>query len=80
MSEEFERTLRQCLSRAYTHKQNEQKEVDVVLMEAMADEIMTMLDKELPETVVLAYESFPKNKTVTDLLDSLIIRQGKRWR
>jgi hypothetical protein len=80
VSENIETKIRECLARAYTTKDNSSKEVDVTLMEAMAEEVMNMLDKPLPETVVLAYESFPSGKSVADLLDALIIREGKKWR
>jgi len=78
MSDTIESRVQQCLARGYGTKSNEKKEVDVTLMQAMTDEIMQMLDKPLPETVVLAYEHFPAGSTIADLLDNLIIREGKR--
>lgn len=63
----------ECLARAYTYIGNESKALDATLIESMAEELMVMFDKELPETVILAYENFPKNKsTITDLLNTLL--------
>ena len=68
-----EQLILQCLARAYTYIANEKKELDVTLIEAMAEELMIVLDKELPETVVLGYQNFPKNKaTISELLDVLL--------
>lgn len=68
-----EQKILECLARAYTYIQNEKKELDVTLINAMAEELMIMLDKELPKTVVLAYDNFPKGKTtISELLDELL--------
>jgi len=80
MSENIEKLIAECLTRGYKHDANKDKEMDIALVVAMAEEVMIMLDKSLPETVVLAYESFPSGKTVADLLDALIVREGKKWR
>jgi hypothetical protein len=80
VSENIEKLITECIARGYTHDSNKDKEVDISLIVAMAEEVMNMLDKPLPETVVLAYESFPSGKSVADLLDALIIREGKKWR
>ena len=74
---DIETKIRECLAKGFKEKG---KDLDIGLIEAMSEEIMIVLDKPLPETVVLAYESFPKNKTVADLLDALITREGKKWR
>lgn len=74
---ELEAKIKDCLAKAYKETG---KEIDFSLIESMSDEIMNLLDKPLPETVVLAYESFPKGKTASDLLDALIVRDGRKWR
>lgn len=75
MSAEFEAKLQECIAKGFKESG---KELDISLLGAINEEIMMMLDKELPETVVLAYESFTKGNTVTDLLDNLIVREGNR--
>lgn len=71
--EPLEAKITQCLARGYGHIANDSKTLDPTLVEAMAEELMIMFDKELPTTVTLKYENFAKNKsTVTDLLNSLL--------
>ena len=71
--DKLEQEILGCLARGYTYITNEKKELDVALINAMAEELMTLFDKELPETVILAFNNFPKNKsTITDLLNELL--------
>jgi hypothetical protein len=75
----LETEILECLARGYTYVANEQKKLDVELINAMAEELMKLFDKELPETVILAFENFPMDKsTVTDLLDALLNVKKRR--
>ena len=68
-----EQKILECLARGYTYIANEKKEVDIKLIEAMAEELMIILDKELPQTVTLKYDNFQKGKTtISELLDHLL--------
>lgn len=79
-SENIESLIGGCLARGYTHSSNTNKEVDVVLIESMTQEVMRMLRKPLPETVILTFETFASDKTTADLLEAIIVRDGKRKR
>jgi len=41
-----EQKILECLARAYTYIGNSSKELDATLIEAMAEELMIMLDKD----------------------------------
>lgn len=75
----LEQEILGALARGYTTDENSSKDVDVVLVEAMCIEVMKLFYKELPETVILDFENFPKNKaTVEDLLDTLLNIKKRR--
>jgi len=69
----LEKEILECLARAYTYVANEKKEIDIVLIGAMAEELTALFDKDLPETVVLKFNNFPKHKSkISDLLNELL--------
>ena len=68
-----EELIQECIARAYAHTVNEKKTLDVDLIEAMTEEIMQLLNKELPQTVTLKYDNFQKgHSTISELLDELL--------
>lgn len=71
-----EQIILEALARGYTYVANEQKELDATLIEAMAEELMIVFDKELPHTITLKFESFQKgHTTISELLDVLLVKK-----
>lgn len=75
----LEKQVNEALARGYGHEKNKDKELDIALIDSMHEEVMKIFNKPLPETVILAFENFPKNNaTVKELLDSLLNIKTRR--
>lgn len=76
----LESLIQEALEKGF--KESGDAKTQYVIMSNQIDEIMKIFKKELPETVILTFENFPKHKsTIKDLLDSLLnIKKGRNAR
>ena len=73
----LEQEIQSALERGFKQAGDAKNQYEV--MSIQIDEVMKLFKKELPETVILAFENFPKNKsTVEDLLDKLLNIKNRR--